>query len=1008
MAGSRVKGITIEIDGNTNGLDKALAGVNQQANRTTTELRDVNKLLKLDPGNTELVAQKQKLLSSAVETTQSKLDQLRSAQAQVDKQFESGDLGEAQYRSFQREVQATEGQLNKLKGGLGDVSKYMDGSEDASARAEAGFKNVSTAAQDTADNVDTITKLNIGEFMGGIADKAAEMGGEVISTGMDFANAQATMQTSMGMTKSQAEDAMKSVHAVFDSGLVDNVEEANTAVMTVKNSFQDLNGTDLTNMTITLQGIANRAGVDIEDAVNASSQAMKGFGVSGTEATDIVAKGLQLGLDKNHDFLDTVNEYAPTFKDAGLSGENMLNVLNAGLKNGAFNTDKVADGIKEFQLRLTSGQLDEPMQQFGQATQEVFQKFKDGGATSAEVMAAVGKDLKGMPADEAKAAVSGLGTQFEDLGQNASAALLEAATGTQNVTGASKELAKQTPGEKMQASINKLKDALSKVVAQMAPVIDWVAKLVEKFLNADPAIQTLIGSFGAVMAVIAVLLPIITSLVTIFSIVGTGAILPLIAIIGGLVGAIVIAVNVIKNWGAIGEWFATLWATIKVNFQYAVYQMSTTATAVFTSIGTFFKNVWNAIKATFTTTLNSIKTTVSNVFNSIKTFVSNTWNSIKAFFSSTWNSIKTTTTNVVNAIRTTIQTVFNAIKSFITNVFNGIKNVITSIFNAIKTFITNTVNAIRSTIQTVFNAIKSIITNIINGIKSVATSVFNAIKAVITNAVNSIRSTIQNVFNAIRSFISNVLNAIRSTVSSIWSGISGITNSVWNGIRNAISNVVNGIRDTVSNVFNSVRSIAGSIWNGISGTISGVVNGIRGTVSNVLGSLGGIASGAFDGVRNAASNVLNGALNVVRGIIDNIKGLFNFNLKFPSIDIPKIPLPHFSLSGSFNPLKGKIPSVSVDWYAKGGIFSKPTLFATGSGMKGVGEAGPEAVLPLNAETLGGIGAGIANAMGGMVNDTPTVTIQQNFYTTGDTSAREAARQSKNAMRQLGYQLLGGI
>lgn len=74
MAGSRVKGITIEIDGNTNGLDKALAGVNQQANRTTTELRDVNKLLKLDPGNTELVAQKQKLLSSAVETTQSKLD----------------------------------------------------------------------------------------------------------------------------------------------------------------------------------------------------------------------------------------------------------------------------------------------------------------------------------------------------------------------------------------------------------------------------------------------------------------------------------------------------------------------------------------------------------------------------------------------------------------------------------------------------------------------------------------------------------------------------------------------------------------------------------------------------------------------------------------------------------------------------------------------------------------------------------------------------------------------
>lgn len=876
MAGSRVKGITIEIDGNTNGLDKALAGVNQQANRTTTELRDVNKLLKLDPGNTELVAQKQKLLSSAVETTQSKLDQLRSAQSQVDKQFESGDLGEAQYRSFQREVQATEGQLNKLKGGLGDVNKYMDGSEDASARAEAGFKNVSTAAQDTADNVDTITKLNIGEFMGGIADKAAEMGGEVISTGMDFANAQSLMQNSMGLTKSQADQATQSVHGVFNSGLVDSVDEATQAVMTVKNSFQDLNGTDLTNMTNQLQAIANHTGNDLEDVVNASSQAMKNFGISGKESTDVVAKGLQLGLDKNHDFLDSVNEYAPQFKDAGLSAENMLSVMNAGMKDGSFNTDKAADAVKEFNLRLTGGKLDEPMKQFGQATQDVFQKFKDGQATSAEVMAAVGKDLKGMPADQAKAAVQGLGTQFEDLGQGASAALLEATTGTQDVTGASKELAKQTPGEKMQASINKLKDALSKVVAQMAPVIDWVAKLVEKFLNADPIIQTLIGAFGAVAAVIAVLMPVITGLVTIFSVLGTGAILPIIGIIAAVVAAIAVIVTVIKNWGAIVEWLSTVWATIKVNIQYAIYQIQTTATAVFTAIGTFFNNIWNAIKT------------------------------------------------------------------------------------------------------------------------------------VINNAVNTIRSTIQNVFDAISSFISNVLNAILSTVSSIWSGISGVTNSVWNGIRNAISNVVHGIRDTVSNVFNSVRSIAGSIWNGISGTILGVVNGIRGTISNVLGSLGGIASGAFDGVRNAASNVLNGALNVVRGIIDSIKGLFNFKLKFPSIDIPKIPLPHFSLSGSFNPLKGKIPSVSVDWYAKGGVFSKPTLFATGSGMKGVGEAGPEAVLPLNAETLGGIGAGIANAMGGMVNDTPTVTIQQNFYTTGDTSAREAARQSKNAMRQFGYQLLGGI
>ena len=454
MAGSRIKGITIDIDGNTTGLQSSLKDVNSQTSKTSAELRDVNKLLKLDPGNVELVAQKQKLLSNAVQTTSQKLDQLKSAQSQVEAQFKAGDIGEEQYRGFQREVQATEAQLGRLKNGLQDTTNYLEGSGDAAAQAEAGFKQAKSGMDELNDTAENIKNMGLADALGQVGDKAAEIGGDILNTGMDFANAQSLMQNSMGLTKSQADQATQSVHGVFNSGLVEDVNEASEAVMTVKNSFQDLNGQDLTNLTNQLVAIAKHGGVDIKDATNAASQAMKGFGISGQEATDVVAKGLQDGLNKNDDFLDTVNEYAPTFQDAGMSAGNMLNVLNAGMRNGAFNTDKVADAVKEFQLRLTSGQLDEPMQQFGQATQDVFQKFKDGQATSAEVMAAVGKDLKGMPADQAKAAVQGLGTQFEDLGQGASAALLEAATGTEKVNGAADKMAKKTPGEKMQASIN--------------------------------------------------------------------------------------------------------------------------------------------------------------------------------------------------------------------------------------------------------------------------------------------------------------------------------------------------------------------------------------------------------------------------------------------------------------------------------------------------------------------------------------------------------------------------
>lgn len=125
------------------------------------------------------------------------------------------------------------------------------------------------------------------------------------------------------------------------------------------------------------------------------------------------------------------------------------------------------------------------------------------------------------------------------------------------------------------------------------------------------------------------------------------------------------------------------------------------------------------------------------------------------------------------------------------------------------------------------------------------------------------------------------------------------------------------------------------------------------------------------------------AKGVISGIVNTIKGLFNFHLSFPAISIPHIPLPHFSLEGSFNPLKGQIPHVGVNWYAKGGIFTKPTMFAAPGGYNGVGEAGPEAALPLNAKTLGGIGKGIAEATGGLSGDTYQITIQ----VLADTSAQ---------------------
>ena len=122
MAGSRIKGITIEIGGDTSGLQKALSDVNGKIKSTESQLKDVNNLLKLDPSNTVLVAQKQALLSEAVADTAEKLDSLEAAQKDVTAALEAGEIGQEQYMAFQREVEETRVTLARYQTELDGLS----------------------------------------------------------------------------------------------------------------------------------------------------------------------------------------------------------------------------------------------------------------------------------------------------------------------------------------------------------------------------------------------------------------------------------------------------------------------------------------------------------------------------------------------------------------------------------------------------------------------------------------------------------------------------------------------------------------------------------------------------------------------------------------------------------------------------------------------------------------------------------------------------------------------
>lgn len=176
----------------------------------------------------------------------------------------------------------------------------------------------------------------------------------------------------------------------------------------------------------------------------------------------------------------------------------------------------------------------------------------------------------------------------------------------------------------------------------------------------------------------------------------------------------------------------------------------------------------------------------------------------------------------------------------------------------------------------------------------------------LTNIWNSIVSSGQAIWTSLSTFFIFILNAIFNTFSSIWSNITSF-----------ISNSVSGIYNTVTSTFQNVWTTVTNIWNGIKDTIS---------------------------------NAINGAKDIVSNAIETIKGLFSFEFNWPHLKMP-----HFSFSGSMNPLewadKG-VPSIGVEWYAKGGVMNGPTVFGmNGNNLMVGGEAGPEAVLPLNKPTM---------------------------------------------------------
>lgn len=762
--GRNIKGITIELNGDATGLDKTLSGINGNISSLEAQLKDVDRLLKLDPGNTELLRQQQTLLAQAAEETKNKLEMLKKANEEVSKSADNYDAWRAKYDPIQKEISETKEKLKELQ----NEQQSMKDAGEINTDAYNALQNEITETKTKLSGLKTEAKQVTEEFgtpinpeqynalqreivatqqkleqlgeksetasekLGGIGksinaqtimmaaenlsavgEKIKEVGSSAVESANDMQSAQQKIAANLDVSKQKTQEYGKAAQEVFEQGVVEDANEAADAIIAVKQNMSDLNDTDLSKVAGQLAIISERTGTDVKENTVAVGKLMKNFGLSSKEAMDLLAAGYKNGLNSSDDFMDTINEYSPLFKTAGYSGKEMFQLLKNGMENGAMNTDKAADALKEFQIRLGDGTFKGNINNFSSNTKKVFGEWEKGKATVKDVAASVGNDLKKMSPKEQQEALSTLSTQFEDLGIDASVALFGVGNDFDNVTGKAKEMSKQTPGGKWEGALRKLQDSLipigTQIVTDLQPIVNVISTIAQAFGSLPGPIQTVIIAITGLIALFTTLAPAIAAIMTIFTTFSATALVPFLPIVAGVIAAITAVIAIIRNWS---------------------------------TITAFLGNIWNAVKSAVSSAVNAIGSVIMTVFGAVKTFVS-----------TVWNGIKTAITTVVNAIKTVITTVFNGIRSVITTVTSTIKSVAVGAFTKMKSGIKTVVSTLAGIVKGPFNTIKGFILGLARSAYHWGSDFINGLKNGIFSGINKIVEGVKGLAGKIRSFL---------------------------------------------------------------------------------------------------------------------------------------------------------------------------------------------------------------------------------------------------------------
>ena len=882
------EGLYVKFGANTVEFDKSVKGINNALSSLKKDFNNINKQLKMDPDNVDLLNRKLLNLQEQARVGAMKIAELKKQQ----KELGESEVGSAQWNKLQLEISKVESQMKVVDQAMDSTKKHIE-----DVGNPKSILNLNKEINNVAKELDIVNqKLELDPKNVELSEEKMKLLGKQSSLAKDKVQELKRKQEELGKEKIGTEEWRQLQNEIgqaevevlkIDKAMGNLGDSSRSATGNIKEATGYLKADVMMNVAEKAGQLGQKmvdAGKKTVDAWSEIDEAMDTVttktGLTGEALLGLqeIAKGIATSLPATtfQESADAVGELNTQF---GLTGDTLQSAAEYLLKyskitgedisNSAINAKKAIDayGLSNEDLARVLDSVTKVGQDTGQSYDSIFQKAIDGapqikmlGLSFEEGATLIGRfEKSGIDSSAALSSLSKAAVNYAKDGKTLTDGLNETVNAIQNATSETEAIriasevfgnraapkmvdaiqrgafsfndlakaAKSSSGT-VATTFDETKDPFDDLTTYSNKAKEGLAEIGGTLLETViPALEPLMGMLESAVNWFTNLNKTDQQTIVILGLVTTAVMLLL-----GAIAPLVIAI------GAIGAPVGIVVAAIVA------------AIAAITLIIQAIMN-WGTISEWLQSTWDAFAAWLSELWTNIVTIATTAWSSFTAWLSELWTNIVTT-----------------------------------------------------------------------------ATTAWSSFTAWLSEIWSSVVLTGQSLWSSFTSTLSNIFSSLISGAQSLWSSFTSTLSNLWSGLVSTGSNLFNNLGSTISGIFNGILSTASSIWNSIKSTISN----------------------AIDGAKNAVSNA-----------IEAIKNLFNFNISWPHI-----PLPHFYVSGSANPLdwlSQGVPSIGIEWYAKGGIMTKPTLFGMNGNRAMVGgEAGAEAILPLNKSTLGAIGQSIANTM----------------------------------------------